>query len=285
MGWLSVGAGPVRVGTRGFSVGAGGVRAGASWRGSRSGGGGGKRAESSYDHPALVQARDEHLEWAERVLDAIETDGLPAHSKLYKRLVKHARWLDKLHANCCGLETHFRDALLLDVRQITFGRELKEAASSFAGKTRGEVAETVRGLNQAAVQLDRDLLRLFPDLDVSTLYTSRVNQIARDYAERNHFVVPPLTVGAPENQVSAGSTVTADTNSELLDRIISLMDELNRFPATIVNRLTPSPWLSEMLERVNEGRCAEVDTASWLRMERELIDLKRSIITGLRPTS
>lgn len=31
MGWFSVGVGPARIGTRGFSVGAGGVRAGGSW--------------------------------------------------------------------------------------------------------------------------------------------------------------------------------------------------------------------------------------------------------------
>jgi hypothetical protein len=156
MGWFSVGAGPVRVGTRGFSVGAGGVRAGASWRGGGRGGSGGYRAESSYDHPALVQKREEYLEWMERVLKGVEAVGLLAQGREYELLKKHARWLDKLHSDCCGLRTHFRDALELDVRQIIFTRELEEAASWFDEQMDAEMGETVRRLSQAAATLDQD---------------------------------------------------------------------------------------------------------------------------------
>jgi hypothetical protein len=54
MGWLSVGIGPVRVGTRGASVGFGPVRVGGSWRVGGNAGGGRSHSGMPLAHEELI---------------------------------------------------------------------------------------------------------------------------------------------------------------------------------------------------------------------------------------
>jgi hypothetical protein len=258
MGWLSIGVGPARVSTRGASIGAGSVRFGGSWKG-----GGASRTKAHVTVPQLL----DHVHVTN---DAGDDRGGRVQFP-YAKSRRRQRFFRVMQSENGFLVLRDQRDEMVAAMQAGFAN-IQPDEAYLAGMCIGEITD-------ASIGSWTDYIA-----DDGARYATAAARLTLNWRE-NHdtmlYVIAdadPDVVCCPFEADRRASTERAD----ILDRIATLISEIDSFGPQLVNSLTPSTWLLDVLK----NDLPHGDITTLLEAEKELARLRQSIVpTASAPTT